>query len=70
MISGGDSILAKRLSDQISERMVALTEQLVKVPTERTAGQIQGLREVLGMIGAVHDDLANPQQQKDSRIAR
>lgn len=63
MISGGDSILAQRLHDQIKDRIEKETAVLIADVDRKVAGRVEALKDVLAMIGTELDTLHNPEKK-------
>ncbi len=54
---GGDSALAQRLTEDLTQAIADRTQMLVAAPTEGLAGEIRGLQAALAMIGTTYDKL-------------
>ena len=54
---GGDSTLAQRLTEDLTEAIATKTQMLIASPSEGLAGEIRGMRDALAMIGTTYDKL-------------
>lgn len=53
----GDTVLAATLRQQLSERIELELTGLVASPTDRAAGRIEAMRDVLGLIDGTYSKL-------------
>lgn len=62
----GDTTLANLLREEINGAIARDTQTLVKQPNERTAGRIEAMQQVLGLVDGTYAKLNDPRPNPEN----